>query len=219
MAGSDPPPLAGVLSESDQNFGVDSARLQSRASGPPDPTARALSAAMDRYADGDDAAFAEIYDLLAPRLYGFLLRQTRDSSRAEDILQQSFLQIHSARGRFIRNAEVLPWAFAIARRLVIDGLRRRRQEVSLPGDSADEDGQELGIDARADEVLQAKQLGSRLEGGLARLPENQRAAFELVKFEGLSYREAADVLGATVAAVKVRVHRAGLVLGGLLDEA
>lgn len=174
---------------------------------------------MDRYADGDDAAFSEIYDLLAPRLYGFLLRQTRDASRAEDILQQSFLQIHSARGRFIRNAEVLPWAFAIARRLVIDGLRRRRQEVSLSSDSADDDAEELGVEARADEVLQAKQLGSRIEVGLAGLPENQRTAFELVKFEGLSYREAADVLGATVSAVKVRVHRAGQILGALLDEA
>ncbi len=198
MAGSDPPSL-GVVAASGQDLA-------------------ALSAAMDRYADGDDAAFSEIYDLLAPRLYGFLMRQTRDPSRAEDILQQTFLQIHSARGRFIRNAEVLPWAFAITRRLVIDGLRRRRQEVSLPGDSADDDGGELSVEGRADEVLHAKQLGSRLEGGLAGLPENQRAAFELVKLEGLSYREAADVLGATVSAVKVRVHRAGLVLGDLLNE-
>ena len=217
MASSDPPSL-GVVAASAQDLAVDVAPLRARASGPPDPTAGALSAAMDRYADGDDAAFSEIYDLLAPRLYGFLMRQTRDPSRAEDILQQTFLQIHSARGRFIRNAEVLPWAFAITRRLVIDGLRRRRQEVSLPGDSADDDGGELSVEGRADEVLHAKQLGSRLEGGLAGLPENQRAAFELVKLEGLSYREAADVLGATVSAVKVRVHRAGLVLGDLLHE-
>jgi RNA polymerase sigma-70 factor (ECF subfamily) len=174
---------------------------------------------MDRYADGDDASFSKIYDLLAPRLYGFLLRQTRDPSRAEDILQQSFLQIHAARGRFIRNAEVLPWAFAIARRLVIDSVRRKRHEVSLAAESVDDDTQELSVEAHADDLVQAKQLSRRLEGALVGLPENQRVAFELVKFEGLSYSEAAAVLGATVSAVKVRVHRAGQVLGQLLDEA
>jgi RNA polymerase sigma-70 factor, ECF subfamily len=215
MAGSDPPTL-GVLSASGQDLGVDSARPGLLAAG--DESLRALSAAMDRYADGDDASFSEIYDLLAPRLYGFLLRQTRDPSRAEDVLQQSFLQIHAARGRFIRNAEVLPWAFAIARRLVIDGVRRKRHEVSLAGDSAEDEAEELSVEARADDLVQAKQLSSRLEAALVGLPENQRVAFELVKLEGLSYREAAAVLGATVSAIKVRVHRAGLVLGELLDE-
>lgn len=215
MAGSDPPAL-GVLSASDRDLCVESTRPRSDSIG--DEPSRALGLAMDRYADGDDASFSEIYDLLAPRLYGFLLRQTRDPSRAEDILQQSFLQIHAARGRFIRNAEVLPWAFAIARRLVIDGVRRNRREVSLPDDSTDDDAQEPSVEPRADDIMQAKQLSSRIEGVLVALPENQRAAFELVKLEGLSYREAADVLGATVSAVKVRVHRAGLVLGQLLDE-
>ncbi|HEY1958535.1 MAG TPA: sigma factor [Polyangiaceae bacterium] len=53
--------------------------------------ARAASAAMDRYASGDDAAFGEIYDRLAPRLLGFLYRQTTDRARAEDLVQQTFL--------------------------------------------------------------------------------------------------------------------------------
>ena len=71
--------------------------------------------AMDRYASsGDAAAFSELYDLLAPRLCGYLLRQTRDRVLTEDLLQQTMLQIHHARGRFIRGARVVPWAFAIA---------------------------------------------------------------------------------------------------------
>jgi RNA polymerase sigma-70 factor (ECF subfamily) len=70
---------------------------------------------MDRYAQGDDSAFAELYDGLAPRLLGFLVRQTRDQAKAEDIVQQTMLQIHRARGRFLPGAEVTPWAFAIAR--------------------------------------------------------------------------------------------------------
>src|SRR5258708_6663302 len=88
------------------------------------------SRAMDRYAQGDDAAFSELYDALAPRLYGYLLRQTRNNARAEDLVQQTFLQMHCARGRFLRGADVVPWAFAIARRLMIAGFRRPGREVS-----------------------------------------------------------------------------------------
>src|SRR5258708_12316377 len=86
---------------------------------------------MDRYANGDDGAFGDLYDLLAPRLYGYLVRQTRNTARAEDLVQQTFLQMHCARGRFVPGADVVPWAFAIARRLLIDGVRRSGREVSL----------------------------------------------------------------------------------------
>jgi len=171
--------------------------------------ALALDAAMDRYAAGDDAAFEEVYDLLAPRLLAFLLRQTRDRARAEDCVQQTMLQIHRARGRFTPGARVLPWAFAIARRLLIDMHRRGGREV-LSADEAGDGGAATltALDAGADDVAYAKELAARLQAELARLPENQRAAFDLVRQEGLSVAEAADVLGTTVAAVKLRAHRA-----------
>src|SRR4051812_5379417 len=75
-----------------------------------DAARRAANAAMDRYAAGDERAFAELYDLLAPRLHGFLVRHTHDGPRAEDLLQQTMLQIHAARGRFLKGADVTPWA-------------------------------------------------------------------------------------------------------------
>ena len=76
--------------------------------------------AMDRYACGDEAAFVELYDELAPRLHRFALRWTRSRSAAEDTVQQTLLQIHAARHRFVRGSAVVPWAYAIARRLLID---------------------------------------------------------------------------------------------------
>jgi RNA polymerase sigma-70 factor (ECF subfamily) len=161
-----------------------------------DPASQALDAAMDRYARGEDPAFAELYDGLAPRLQSFLLRHTRDRARAEDVVQQTMLQIHRARGRFIPGAQVVPWAFAIARRLLIDMHRRGGREVLAP---------------TSDETLTqviAKETAQRLSEELARLPENQRVAFELIKQDGLSVAEAAQVLGTTVAAVKLRAHRA-----------
>jgi RNA polymerase sigma-70 factor, ECF subfamily len=179
--------------------------------------------AMQRYAEGDDTSFGLVYDSLAPRLYGYLLRQTRDRARAEDLVQQTMLHIHRARSRFIPGAEVTPWAFAIARRLLVDSLRRRRSEV-LGTDSEPDGGPDPG--PRADDLVQAHELALRVEGVLARLPQSQRAAFELIKNEGLSVAEAAQVLGTTVAAVKLRAHRAyqalraalGDVLGGAEGE-
>ncbi len=184
-------------------------------------------AAMARYAAGDDAAFGEVYDALAPRLFGYLVRQTREQARAEDIVQQTFLQMHRARGTFVAGAEVVPWAFAIARRLLIDSYRRGRREVLLNapagGDDAPADRDEpASPDAAADDLVQASQLAARIQKELARLPETQRVAFELLKEEGLSLSEAAQVLGTTVSAVKLRAHRAyealRLVLGDVLGK-
>ena len=170
---------------------------------------------MDRYAAGDNAAFALVYDALAPRLYGYLLRQARDRARAEDLLQQTFLHMHRARHRFIPGAEVTPWAFAIARRLLIDTLRRGKRETLVDDGEPDS---VLSTDPGADDLFEASELAGRLRRELARLPQSQRAAFELIKDEGLSMAEAAAVLGTTVAAVKLRAHRAYEALRGALGD-
>ncbi|HEX8794939.1 MAG TPA: RNA polymerase sigma factor [Polyangiaceae bacterium] len=172
--------------------------------------------AMDRYAAGEDAAFAIVYDTLAPRLYGYLVRQTREVARAEDLLQQTMLQIHRARSSFITGAEVTPWAFAIARRLLVDSVRRgRREALGVEG----EPDPGASHEPLADEWVAAKDLARRVESVLAKLPQSQRQAFELIKNEGLSVAEAAQVLGTTVAAVKLRAHRAYEALRGALGDA
>lgn len=188
----------------------------------PASSSAAASSAMDRYASGDGAAFGELYDLLAPRLYAYLLRQTRNGTRAEDLVQQAFLQMHCARGRFIAGADVVPWAFAIARRLMIDGMRRGKREVLSSQDDESVGGDAVATGLSADEAVHAKQIAARIQRELARLPESQRVAFELVKQDGLSMAEAADVLGISVSAVKLRAHRTyealRAVLGDLVSE-
>jgi RNA polymerase sigma-70 factor (ECF subfamily) len=179
------------------------------AHGPEDDRA-ALTAAMDRYADGDTAAFEEVYDLLAPRLKAFFLRSTRDHGRAEDLVQQTLLQIHRARQCFVRGSDVRPWAFAIGRRLLIDSRRRLKNEVLFESAEADAQALELGVslDGAPDELTQTKEMAARAQAELSRLPEPQRAAYELVRGDGLSVAEAAEVLGTTTAAVKQRLFRA-----------
>src|SRR5512133_1589424 len=95
----------------------------------PDERSRA-DEAMDRYADGDEGAFGILYDELAPRLHRYALRGTRSRSAADDLVQQVMLQLHAARGRFLRSAAVLPWAYAIARRLLIDARRHATRWAS-----------------------------------------------------------------------------------------
>ncbi len=167
----------------------------------------AADAAMDRYARGDDAAFSALYELLAPRLYAFLERRTRDPGHAEDILQQTFLQIHGARRRFVAGAAVMPWAFAIARRLLLDRCRYSKHNARLT--AVEREAMEVpASDVPPDEMAGLRALAEQLETVLAELPEHHRIALELVRFEGLSIAEAAGVLGTTATAVKMRVHRA-----------
>jgi RNA polymerase sigma-70 factor (ECF subfamily) len=172
--------------------------------------------AMERYARGDDAAFAIVYDALGPRLFGYFLRQTRDRARAEDLLQQTMLHIHRARDRFLPGAEVTPWAFAIGRRLLVDGIRKGKREILVEEPEAQAGA---SPDPTGDQVVQARELASSVEKVLAKLPQTQRTAFELIKGEGLSVAEAAQVLGTTVAAVKLRAHRAYEAIRGALGEA
>jgi RNA polymerase sigma-70 factor (ECF subfamily) len=161
--------------------------------------------AMERYAAGDDAAFAVVYDSLAPRILGYLLRRTNEGGDAEDLLQQTMLHIHRSRGAFIPGAEVTPWAFAIARHLLMDRVRRRE-----PGRRVDI----RKLDARAseappaDEVVHARELALRVEQAMDELPPSQRTILTLIKEDGLSFAEAAEVLGTTVGAAKARTSRA-----------
>jgi RNA polymerase sigma-70 factor (ECF subfamily) len=185
------------------------------------PGADGADAAMERYSNGDNAAFAELYDAIAPRLLGFLRKATRDGVVSEDLMQQTFLQIHRARGSFILGAPVMPWALAIAKRLMIDSARRRRLELGLfmhaPADDDRMTSEPTGAVA-ADDVLDARQLERRVQRRLDALPETQRTAYQLVKQEGLSLKRAAEVLGTSVSAVKLRTHRAYQALRAVLRE-
>jgi len=178
----------------------------------------AASAAMDRYACGEDAAFSELYDLLAPRLSAFLLRRTRDASHTEDLVQQTFLQMHHARRHFGTGADVTPWAYAIARRLVIDAFRKNGRETVCASEDIDEEREGMAPSASPEAIVGRQQLTRRVEQELARVPEAQRVAFELVQCDGLSMAETAEVLGTTVAAVKLRAHRTYLALREALGD-
>jgi len=186
-----------------------------------DSSDRALDEAMDRYARGDDAAFDELYRRGAPRLRGFLLRLGGDRALAEDLVQEAFLRVHRARGSFGAGAPAVPWILAIGRNVFRDHVRRVRARPATTAGSTTEDERaqpEAAVDTRGDEALAAQEMLDVVRRTLSELPTVQREAFLLLRFEGLSVSEAAEVVGASVGAVKIRAFRAYEALRAALDH-
>lgn len=176
------------------------------------------SAAMNRYAAGDDRAFDDVYTLLAPRLYRLCICLIGRVD-ADDLLQEVFLKMHRARTTFVPGGSVIAWSFAIARTTSIDRMRHRGRR---PEDATSHDRLELHA-ASGSNSPEASSFGRALEDvferQLAALSESLRSAYVLVKMEGLSCAEAGEVLGASTSAVKQRVHRAGEELKAAAAEA
>ena len=168
----------------------------------------AIDALMNRYAQGDDAAFAELYALMAPRLRGFLVRLTGSVGLADELGQEVFLRLHRSRGAFAEGAAALPWMYTLARNVFFDHQRQRKVRSVVV---ADDDGMDQHADAmerRPDQVALARDTLAVVKDTLASLPIAQREAFVLLRFEGLSVAEAALVLGTTESSVKARAFRA-----------
>jgi len=199
--------MATIVGKFAQGLAVSSARAERVAEGAsPRAGSGQANVAMGRYAQGDESAFADVYDSVAPRVYAYLIRQTRDRAMADDLLQQTLLQIHRKRGTYAPGLPVLPWAFAIARRLYIDECRRRKTDALWSARDVGEDDHRAW--ALPDDEVATREAARLVEAELARMPGNQRVAFELLKVDGLSHQEAAEVLGTTVSAVKLRAFRA-----------
>ncbi len=168
---------------------------------------------MARYADGDIAAFDELFRRYEPRAYAFFVKRTRSSDRAQDLYQELFLRIHRARDRYDPARAFTPWFFQIARRLWVDDQRRayRSHEVPIGGQepSGNWDRRSDGV-ADRDEVTQI----------LGALSAEERHVLIAAKVEGLAYPELAIELGKSVDAVKKLASRTlQRVRSGLLVEA
>jgi RNA polymerase sigma-70 factor (ECF subfamily) len=180
---------------------------------------------MDRYADGQASAFPVLYNAIAPRIEGLVRRRTRDASRIDDIVQQTFERIHRARGTFIRGSDVLSWAFTIARNLCLDfGVQGWRER---PTDGKDGKDGEPGADPIAEAVAElvdaeriatARETLARLVRAFRALPERQQLALELVRVEGFSMAAAAENLGVTLASIKMSVFRGAEALRDAVRE-
>jgi RNA polymerase sigma-70 factor (ECF subfamily) len=116
------------------------------------------------------------------------------------------MRMYSARSGFVRGSDVVPWAFAIARRLLIDTVRRSKNDPLFVSAACDLDWLE-GRREAPEEIAAVAEIAALLQAELATIPESHRAAFEMIRFDGLSVDQVAEVLGASKSATKVRAHR------------
>ncbi len=178
-----------------------------------------LDQAMARYAEGDDRAFSELFNVLAPRLQNFLRRLSGSPELAHDLTQETFLRMHRARGSFVRGNAVVPWAYAIARNCFVSEARSLKSRSARKAVDITEHEAATGLEANAEEVASARQRAEIVERTLAGMSLTNREAFVLIRFEGQSVAEAAQILGASEGAVKLRAFRAYEVLRAALSEA
>jgi RNA polymerase sigma-70 factor (ECF subfamily) len=167
---------------------------------------------MAAYAGGDQAAFQQLFARVAPLLLG-LMRSGMGEAEAQDLVQQTFLQLHRARRDYKPGQPLRPWLLTIAYNLRRDHWRRRGRRPAAPLDRAPEQ-----VNGRTPNGhLEREQRAAKLKQALTRLPAEQREVIELHWLAEVPFAEIAGTVGASVSAVKVRAHRGYKKLRELLE--
>ena len=167
---------------------------------------------------GDRDLFARLVGRYEGELYSYLRRYLGDAEMAEDAFQATFLQVHLKCDQFEEGRRVRPWLYTIATNQAIDARRRNRRHVMVSLDRTG--GRDTEIDAGklvdllvsgdVDPLDQVEAFEQReqMQDVLDQLPDHMYAVIHLVYYQGMKYREAADVLSIPVGTVKSRLHAA-----------
>ena len=160
---------------------------------------------LQRIAAGDQPAFARLYDLLSPRVFGLILRVLVDRAQGEEVLQEVFLEIWRSASRFAPNkGQGRSWVLTIAHRRAVDRVRASQA-------SSDRDAR-VGLrdlDVVHDGVVEQVELkmeAERVTAALRSLPEAQREALTLAYYGGYSQSEIAALVGAPLGTIKTRMR-------------
>lgn len=166
---------------------------------------------MQGYQRGEAAAFEELYALISGEVYSFLALLCGNRERAEDLLQESFLQMHRSRHTYDAARPFRPWAYAIARHVfrmeARSWDRRQWHESRFPA-----------VDWRPPAEIEKVARRDEIENALWRLPVERREAIVLHHAVGLSFAEIGAILGKRAGTVKVAVHRALQGLRKILED-
>lgn len=162
---------------------------------------------VGRVVEGDKAAFADLFDLLSPLVYGLILRILRDATQAEDVTQEVFVELWRHADRFDPSrGSARTWAATIARHRAVDRVRHeqahrdRNDRFAVVNTVAD--GSSEGFTIERDERRLAREA-------LGRLDPRQRQAVQLAFYDGLKHTEIAELLDLPLGTVKTRI-RTGL---------
>lgn len=161
------------------------------------------SACLRALAGGDRTAFAQLVERWQTRLINFFYRSTGNRADAEDLAQETFIELHRAAPRYKAQGTFNAFIFTLARRRLIDSYRKKSRR---PLDYVDP-GEYL-MQSQPEEEHSTREIEEAFHRALAALPENQRNAVLLLQQQGLSYEEIAQSLDASVSSVKTWIHRA-----------
>ena len=164
---------------------------------------------------GDDASFDLLLQKYRTPLVNFLYRMVRDTATAEDLAQEVFLRVYRARKQYSPSAKFTTWLFRIATNLALNSMRdnrHRQKDVSIDAPtSPDEDAAPMQLPAqemRIDEHMIERDRAEFIRGVIAALPEKQRVAVLLHKYEEMDYGEIARILDCSESALKSLLFRA-----------
>jgi RNA polymerase sigma-70 factor (ECF subfamily) len=167
---------------------------------------------MQRIRSGDAASFETLLRRYRVPLVSYCCRMVRDPALAEDLAQEVFLRVYKARERYQPEARFTTWLYRIATNLALNAIRDRRDEVSKSASEDPEGGPafEQFIDARPTAEQQLIQVDKErlIRQAVASLPENQRVAVILHKYQEVDYRQIAKILRVSESAVKSLLFRA-----------
>ncbi|MEM1224975.1 MAG: RNA polymerase sigma factor [Planctomycetota bacterium] len=164
---------------------------------------------------GDTSAFESLISRHGDSIHRFICGVLGDLHGAEDVAQQTWLNVHRNLGQFDSDrGSFKTWMLRIARNLAFNQLRKTRRSPVCFGTSLPDP-----VDPRsALDGLQIQEEFARLDAALAQLPSNQRSAWTLSELEGLTQREISQVEGVPEGTVKSRVSRAKAALRGVLQK-
>ena len=168
-----------------------------------DPDPRLLARAQQ----GEARAFEEIVRTYQADVFRFAWHLTRDRTMAEDVAQDAFLRAYRFMGTYRGDSKFSSWLMRITRNCAMDALRRQKSHLARHENDRPQAG------SVADPIVRAE-----LDHALSSISDDHREPFLLIEVFGLSYQEAADVLGVRVGTIKSRMHRARLALCAALAD-
>jgi RNA polymerase sigma-70 factor (ECF subfamily) len=161
---------------------------------------------LTSFKDGEERAFAELYNRYKSEIYTFCLRMLGgNTGEAGDAFQETFIKVYEKVATFTYGENVRGWLYMIARNVALNYYRTKRPEETI------EFHQELTSTERQlspEFYGEQRSLRDTLEEVISRLPHEFREPFILREFDGLGYPEIAEITGASLSLVKIRIHRA-----------
>jgi RNA polymerase sigma-70 factor (ECF subfamily) len=173
---------------------------------PDESAARANAGALlEKVAQGDQAAFSDLYDVLSSRVLGLIIRVLKDHSQSEEVTQEVFLEVWQTAARFDPNkGGAATWILTMAHRRAVDRVRSsqssrdRDTKIGIRDYAPDYDNVAETVEVRVEH--------ERVSKALARLTELQRQAVTLAYYGGYSHSEVATILSVPIGTVKTRLR-------------